>query len=339
MEYAPVVIPTLNRAEHLERCLRSLSLNTGAEQTEVYISVDYPPSAKYEEGYHQVCALLKTMDLSAFRKVHLFFQETNLGPIDNEQFLRDQIKDDWAAFIFSEDDNEFSPNFLEYMNQGLERFRHDDNVIAVCGCRDTDWVSDGRNVLFGKLYAAYGIGIWFEKEEREVRAATQVLLPQKVYGPGVMWRLYRKNRCLFYSYLAGFLCSDRGLFWQKDGRVNFCDTVHSIYMHLTDAVVLIPETAKSRTWGNDGSGTNMEKLDVDPRQKWPIDTQTTFWMDDTEGMTYLRRNMAIGDAYMPCSWKTSCHGWLLYAIVLLCGRDRGRALKLVTNLRKWMHRQ
>ena len=57
--YAPVVIPTLNRKVHLKHCLDSLAANTGAEHTEVYISVDFPPAPKYEEGYRQLKAYLE----------------------------------------------------------------------------------------------------------------------------------------------------------------------------------------------------------------------------------------------------------------------------------------
>ena len=37
MKYAPIVIPTLNRYDKLEKCLESLSLNSGASHTDVYI--------------------------------------------------------------------------------------------------------------------------------------------------------------------------------------------------------------------------------------------------------------------------------------------------------------
>ena len=47
-QYAPVLIPTLNRYEHLKQCLESLSKCSLAEHTEVYIALDFPPSEKYD---------------------------------------------------------------------------------------------------------------------------------------------------------------------------------------------------------------------------------------------------------------------------------------------------
>ena len=44
MNFAPIIIPTLNRCDHLKACLESLNNNHNAENTEVSVSVDYPPS-------------------------------------------------------------------------------------------------------------------------------------------------------------------------------------------------------------------------------------------------------------------------------------------------------
>ena len=58
-QYAPVIIATLNRYAYLKRCLESLEKNTDAEKTEVYVSVDFPPSEKYYSGYEEVVKYLK----------------------------------------------------------------------------------------------------------------------------------------------------------------------------------------------------------------------------------------------------------------------------------------
>ena len=46
-EFAPVLIPTLNRYEHFKRCLESLERCTWAEKTDVYVALDFPPSDKF----------------------------------------------------------------------------------------------------------------------------------------------------------------------------------------------------------------------------------------------------------------------------------------------------
>ena len=58
MIYAPVAVWTLNRYEHLRCCIDSLKKNKYAIDTEVYISLDFPPSEGYQEGYDKVRAYL-----------------------------------------------------------------------------------------------------------------------------------------------------------------------------------------------------------------------------------------------------------------------------------------
>ena len=56
---APIIIPTLNRHEHLKKCIESLQKNKLAKQTELFISVDFPPNEKYKVGYEKVVEYLQ----------------------------------------------------------------------------------------------------------------------------------------------------------------------------------------------------------------------------------------------------------------------------------------
>ena len=52
--YAPVIIPTCNRYEHLRECVESLAECTHADKTELIISVDFPPDESYADGWNKV---------------------------------------------------------------------------------------------------------------------------------------------------------------------------------------------------------------------------------------------------------------------------------------------
>lgn len=47
--------------------------------------------------------------------------------------LKKQVEKRFDRYISTEDDNEFSPNFLVYMNKGLELYKDDPKVLAICG--------------------------------------------------------------------------------------------------------------------------------------------------------------------------------------------------------------
>ena len=123
MEYVPVVIPTLNRYDHLKRCVESLKNNQESKYTDLYISVDFPPADKYKEGYETIKEYVKT--ITGFNNVHLYYQKENLGPGFNRLFLMDEARKEHNTYVFTDDDNEFSPNALAYMNWALETFKND----------------------------------------------------------------------------------------------------------------------------------------------------------------------------------------------------------------------
>ena len=78
--YAPVIIPTLNRYEHFIKCLESLEKCTGAEKTDVYVGLDYPPSEKYEIGWKRIDDYLAEKELSnGFNKLIVFRRKENCG--------------------------------------------------------------------------------------------------------------------------------------------------------------------------------------------------------------------------------------------------------------------
>ena len=80
MIYAPIMIITLNRSRHLKECIESLQRNGWAKYTELYISVDFPPSEKYMKGYLEIKKYLNKK-IEGFKKVNVIFQKKKFGSI------------------------------------------------------------------------------------------------------------------------------------------------------------------------------------------------------------------------------------------------------------------
>ena len=124
MTYYPVGIPTLCRYEHFRRCVESLRNNTHANKTELVVGLDYPPSDKYKDGYEKISKYVDTID--GFAKVTVFRHKENLGAVGNWAYVQNYIFQNYDAAIMSEDDNEFAPCFLEYMDRCLEKYADDE---------------------------------------------------------------------------------------------------------------------------------------------------------------------------------------------------------------------
>jgi hypothetical protein len=161
--FAPVVIPTLNRAEHLRNCIESLKNNKGAEYTELYIGLDFPPAEKYREGYEKVKEYLGTVH--GFKKIHVIERDHNWGAIEN---IKDIIKQALAvheSFIFSEDDNVFSPCFLSYINSGLAQFKNDKTILSISGYSyPVEFNKDENTVIkMQRYHSDWGFGMWKDR--------------------------------------------------------------------------------------------------------------------------------------------------------------------------------
>ena len=129
--YAPVIIPTLCRFEHFKRCIDSLSRCTGAEYTDLYIGLDFPAKDSHWPGYNKICGYVS--QITGFNQVIVYKREYNYGASANTHALKESIIKQYDRYIFSDDDNEFSPNFLDYMNEGLTRFKDNPNILKICG--------------------------------------------------------------------------------------------------------------------------------------------------------------------------------------------------------------
>lgn len=337
MNCAPIIIPTLNRKKHLKRCIDSLAKNDLAIESILIISVDYPPSEKYMKGYYEVKDyLLKTKDFfDFFKEVRIIFQKTNLGPEKNFEFLRNYVKKISETYIFTEDDNEFSKNFLKYINKGLDLFKDNENVVSICGYKDADFIYENScNVIASKLHPAYGVGFWTKKNEKLEKDITEVLLSKYFVSKKSLRYLRKKNRMLYNIYITRVLLGFDKTYWNGN-RLNFIDSVLSIYMHFTDYFCIVPVVSKSRTWGNDGSGVNMSKTDLNPDEEQKLDTDSNFDYKTSE-IYFNAANYQIGNAYMEkCnSIKFNLKADIYYIILCFFRFNRNKALKFVQVLEK-----
>lgn len=163
--YAPIIIPTLCRFDHFKRCIESLAANKIALETELYIGLDYPPSKKYEEGWRKIKDYIPT--ISGFKNVVTLEATTNLTAQGNIEVLKKHIRQQgYDSYIFTEDDNVFSPNFLEYANWGLKEFENDNSIFAVVGFKRVNVDFLKNNVYKYPRYVAWGFATWFNRVDK-----------------------------------------------------------------------------------------------------------------------------------------------------------------------------
>lgn len=273
--YAPVIITTLNRVEHLQRCIRSLQNCKYAEKTELYISVDYPPDERYNEGYKLVCDYLHN-GISGFLKTNIFWQEKNLGPNNNFSFLREAVFQKYDYFIATEDDNEFSYNFLEYMNRALERFELCEDVLNICAIQEKGpWNSREVSAIYQKICPVYGLGCW-KKKELQLEKIDKSYFEKIASDSPKMKKLKTYSNTCFQQFVEGILTGRNGIFWSDKDNTKWSDITRSIYAICEGKYFVAPTDSKARNWGFDGSGENMKKKFFSPEEKWVLDKKKDY---------------------------------------------------------------
>lgn len=132
--YAPIALFVYNRCDHVKQTLEALSKNSIASECELYIFSD---GAKSEQGAPRVeevrAFINQPIWQEKFQAVHIVASEQNKGLVKSIISGVSQLMEQYGRAIILEDDCVTSPDFLEYMNSGLEFFKDDSSVGAICG--------------------------------------------------------------------------------------------------------------------------------------------------------------------------------------------------------------
>ncbi len=243
--FAPVFIPTLCRYEHFKRCVESLSACTHADKTDLVIALDYPLNESHWDGYRKIEAYIG--EIKGLGAVNIIKRNENYGAVKNYIETKKELFEKYDRLIFSEDDNEFSPNFLDYMNKGLDKFENDPRVYAVCGYNYPIEMPPEypHNFYVWKGFSAWGYGIWKDRH-------------------------MKLNNNLNYDYVTHFLSNISNVFHLMKYADHYlkamlqvnktkqmaADIILSSMLIKDDAYCVFPAVSKVRNHGHDGSGAH-----------------------------------------------------------------------------------
>lgn len=269
MILAPVVIPTLNRFVHFCRCIESLANNECASKTDLVIALDYPLAEKHWEGFTSIKEYLPT--ITGFKSVIIIERPYNYGANKNAYDIIDYVLERFDRFILTEDDNEFSPNFLNYINTSLEKYGTSEQVIAVTGYnRMIDTTGYNKNIYAAISYSAWGTGFlrddfrYLMNNVIQMDYATSILKSWKK-----SYTLYKRYPSLLHGLLSIV----------KTGHVTG-DTLVVSYMALNNKYCIWPTLSKVRNHGFDGGGEHFGSVSDHPLLTQKIDSETSFEPDD-----------------------------------------------------------
>lgn len=243
--FAPVIIPTLNRYEHFKRCTESLSKNEYAHFTDLYIALDYPLNEYHFIGYNKIIEYIP--QINGFKSVNTIKREKNFGAYENSNLLIKEVLKKYDSFFFTEDDNEFSQNTLEYINLGLDKFENDDSIFAICTSHHQIEIPNSAMGSYFILdsYSPMGFASWGKKYLKYFEFDKKQYIKNflKDYSN---YKYFKYERLYLISSMLESISKNYIL---DDGIL----TTYLIKNHMN---CVFPSIHKVRNHGHDGSGVN-----------------------------------------------------------------------------------
>lgn len=328
--YAPIMIPTLNRYEHLKRCIDSLKANPLAGKTDIYISVDFPPEKKYKEGYERIKKYLSEELNSGFKNIFVYYQTCNLGVYDNTSFLWEKVFRNYDTFIFTEDDNEFAPNFLEYMNDCLVKYENDESVYAICGyLGNHPWKYNEENILFLPTLSPYGYASWKKKIDKFYDWLSWENLVVLLRNKQKCDYIFNSRYKVYYTMIEVLLTNRKrkSVYINKIGELAGIDYMINIYILAFGMKCVFPVISKSRNHGMDGSGLNSPRIEgynpqiieIDESDKFSLITPSIADIN-SDNFKLFREEEYRREALQAKKWRR---------VILLFGCNTARILRIV----------
>ena len=283
-KFAPIAIHTLNRHEHFIRCVESLSRCKYADQTELHIGLDYPSKESHWEGYNKILDYIP--NINGFKNVILHKRKTNFGAVNNSRQLKYDILKDNDFFFSTEDDNDFSPNTIEYINICLEKYKNDDSIFAICASHHEIEIPKTHSGTVFKLdsYSPLGVGYWKDKYLQYLN------MDRYAYAKAFLKKYsnylqFKKERLYLIASLLESISTKEIL---GDGFL-------TTYLIKNNMKCIFPTIQKVRNHGHDGSGIHCADIKEDnPYKNRIIDTNSDFEFieeKDTEVLKEIKHNL------------------------------------------------
>lgn len=131
MNIAPIILFVFNRPEHTKKTIESLKKNQLCSESDLFIFSDGPRSNFDVDAVAKVRQIIQ--DLEGFKSISIKASDINCGLASSViTGVSDVIKKFGRAIIL-EDDLLFSPYFLTYMNEALNRYENHFGVFSVGG--------------------------------------------------------------------------------------------------------------------------------------------------------------------------------------------------------------
>lgn len=247
---SPILVMVYNRLESLKECIESLKQCQESSDSILYISSDAAYRDEDISIIEDVRNYIKT--IVGFKEVIPIFHQTNKGLLQSYTISKNKIFDSYETMIFLEDDIIVAPNFLKFINEGLDFYKLDENIISISGFSHSVFFNVDselkEEVYFTNRWCPWGFGTWKEK----INKIPQVSLSELKNN---------LNDSTFSKNLDNIGIDLYTAFKRKleQGNELILDYLFVYYMVKNNFFTVTPYSTKTFNIGNDGKGTRTRK--------------------------------------------------------------------------------
>ncbi len=247
---SPVVIFAYNRPTHLKKCLESLVKNKESNETQFWIFVDGPKNEDDQKKIEDIHKII--FYFSKLINIKTVFTKTNIGLAASIIKGVTRVIDEFEKIIVVEDDLILSPYFLEFCNNGLNKYAEEKRVASIHG------YSTQFEVPMSEPYFLRGADCWgwatWKDRWNEVNWDSKDLLIK------IKTRKLNKEFDLDHTFNYTDMLNRQSL-----GQVDSWAIRWHASMFLKNRLTLYPNRSLVQNDGMDGSGThtsNSSKYDT-----------------------------------------------------------------------------
>lgn len=131
MSFAPIVLFTYSRLKNTRETVESLLKNHETAETDLFV---YSDAAKNESAKDKVAEVRQYIhSISGFKTVTIIERDKNWGLAKNIIAGVTEIVNKYGRVIVLEDDHSVAPFFLQYMNEALNRYEDNKDIVSIHG--------------------------------------------------------------------------------------------------------------------------------------------------------------------------------------------------------------
>lgn len=133
-KYTPIALFTYNRPSHTRQTVEALLKNPEAKDSLLYIFADGPKDNASDDAKKKIAELRSYIHtISGFKDVIIEEADKNKGLANSIIYGVTKVIRKYGQIVVVEDDVVTSSHFLHYINQSLELYKNDDEVICING--------------------------------------------------------------------------------------------------------------------------------------------------------------------------------------------------------------